>query len=226
MDGSRPSPAACGCRTSALSDFIMLHVQYSTIGFSQSGRATREKRQYRGCRARLVVAATPTMKVSDPPVAVGHPLYPTLDSVAVPMAPWQLARPNLQRRMTRMNTLKDMGWPLGLTNILSTSLEGFPVRFVVVDNSGSMQSMDGSRLVRDQRGALKSIASTRWAELGDVICPWRGHALPPPQPLPDRAVLRTCRRWHFRRRRCGRSLQRGDDQGCDEDVPRGHDPAH
>lgn len=72
--------------------------------------------------------------------------------------------------MTRMNTLKDMGWPLGLTNILSTSIEGFPVRFVVVDNSGSMQSMDGSRLVRDQRGALKSIASTRWAELGDVIC--------------------------------------------------------
>jgi len=111
-----------------------------------------------------------TMKPA-PPVAVGQPIYPTIpDSVAVPMAPGQPARPNLQRRMTRMNTLKDMGWPLGLTNILSTSIEGFPVRFVVVDNSGSMQSMDGSRLVRDQRGALKSIASTRWAELGDVIC--------------------------------------------------------
>ena len=53
-----------------------------------------------------------TMKPA-PPVAVGQPIYPTIpDSVAVPMARGQPARPNLQRRMTRMNTLKDMGLSL------------------------------------------------------------------------------------------------------------------
>lgn len=75
----------------------------------------------------------------------------------------------MQRRQTMMNALKELGWPPGLTSALATSIEQFPVRFVVVDNSGSMQSMDGSRLVKDQRGTYKSIRSTRWAELGDVI---------------------------------------------------------
>ena len=49
------------------------------------------------------------------------------------------------------------------------AVESFPVRIVVVDNSGSMNSMDGNRLIRMPNGEVRSISSTRWAELGDVI---------------------------------------------------------
>jgi len=75
----------------------------------------------------------------------------------------------LQRQRTRSQTLMELGWPKGLTEATAGSIESFPVRFVVVDNSGSMQSMDGSRLVRTQQGVTKSIRATRWAELGDVV---------------------------------------------------------
>jgi len=68
-----------------------------------------------------------------------------------------------------MAALQEMGWPTGLTQSVAMSVEQFPVRFVVVDNSGSMQSMDGSRLVKAPNGQLKQIKATRWAELGDVI---------------------------------------------------------
>lgn len=43
------------------------------------------------------------------------------------------------------------------------------MRFVIVDNSGSMNRMDGTRLVRLPNGDVKSIKATRWAELGDVV---------------------------------------------------------
>lgn len=65
--------------------------------------------------------------------------------------------------------LVERGWPPGLTNAVATSVESFPLRMVVVDNSGSMQSMDGSRLVKAAGGTMKSIRATRWAELGDVV---------------------------------------------------------
>lgn len=75
----------------------------------------------------------------------------------------------LDRRSSRTEVLLERGWPPGLTASMADSVEQFPVRFVIVDNSGSMQSRDGSRLVTAPNGALKSISATRWAELGDVI---------------------------------------------------------
>jgi len=68
-----------------------------------------------------------------------------------------------------MNILKERGWPEGLTRACATSIEAFPVRFVVVDNSGSMNSMDGTRLVSMPNGEIRSIQASRWAELGDVV---------------------------------------------------------
>lgn len=66
-----------------------------------------------------------------------------------------------------MSALDAKGWPRGLTTAMAESVEAFPLRFVIVDNSGSMQASDGKRLVTSN-GALKSISATRWAELGDV----------------------------------------------------------
>lgn len=69
-----------------------------------------------------------------------------------------------------VHALLERGWPPGLTNSMAASINAFPVRYVIVDNSGSMQSTDGQRLVKAPGSELwKSIACTRWAELGDVV---------------------------------------------------------
>ena len=68
-----------------------------------------------------------------------------------------------------MNILLQRGWPPGLTHACATSIESFPVRFVIVDNSGSMNRMDGTRLVSMPSGEIRSIKATRWAELGDLV---------------------------------------------------------
>jgi len=62
----------------------------------------------------------------------------------------------------------ERGWPPGLTKQCATSVEMFPVRFCVVDNSGSMITMDCQRLVPHE-GTMKAIRASRWAELRDVV---------------------------------------------------------
>ena len=76
--------------------------------------------------------------------------------------------PKLEHRSSSvLNTLNSQGWPRGLTNAVVESTKTFPLRFIVVDNSGSMQHADGKRLVKNGNG-LKPISCTRWAELTDT----------------------------------------------------------
>jgi len=65
--------------------------------------------------------------------------------------------------------LNELGWPVGLTRMIADSITGLPLRFVIVDNSGSMQSMDGSRLVQAPGNKMQAIACSRWAELAQSI---------------------------------------------------------
>ena len=104
--------------------------------------------------------------VAKPAPAAGAQSAP----VAVVAQPAMPPRPApLEQRTSTIEMLLERGWPPGLTAALADSTESFPVRFVIVDNSGSMQSRDGSRLVKAPGGAYKTIAATRWAELGDVV---------------------------------------------------------
>ena len=61
------------------------------------------------------------------------------------------------------------GWTHGLMREMSKSTASFPVRYVIVDNSASMNLSDGRRLVANKDGHLCPVTSTRWAELGDSI---------------------------------------------------------
>jgi len=67
-----------------------------------------------------------------------------------------------------VESLSARGFPPGLVNALRESVDRFPVRFWVVDNSGSMNHADGTRLVPNA-GKLVPVASTRWAEIGDTV---------------------------------------------------------
>ena len=62
-----------------------------------------------------------------------------------------------------------LGFPLGLSKELIESTVELPVRCWVVDNSGSMNMNDGTRLVPNGAGRLTPVKTSRWTELSDTI---------------------------------------------------------
>jgi hypothetical protein len=51
----------------------------------------------------------------------------------------------------------------------ASSAEDFDLRVWIVDNSGSMQTGDGNRIVRKADGSFANVRSSRWDELGDSL---------------------------------------------------------
>jgi hypothetical protein len=64
----------------------------------------------------------------------------------------------------QLNELREMGFPPGLASALGTTRSVYPVRFWILDNSGSMMSNDGNSIRNS-----KSIQCTRWAELEESV---------------------------------------------------------
>jgi hypothetical protein len=75
--------------------------------------------------------------------------------------------PNNEEALCR--AMAGLGFPLGLSKELIESTVEFPVRFWVVDNSGSMNMNDGTRLVPNGAGRLTPVKTSRWTELSDTI---------------------------------------------------------
>ena len=61
-------------------------------------------------------------------------------------------------------TLHGLGYPPGLANEIATAAEGMPLRFWIVDNSGSMGACDGKRIC-----GTRVVTSTRTLELQDAV---------------------------------------------------------
>ena len=66
-------------------------------------------------------------------------------------------------------TVQTLDGPVGLAQALLESRSTTPLRFWVVDNSGSMAAADGARLAPVPGGGFKVVPSTRWEELRDVV---------------------------------------------------------
>ena len=49
--------------------------------------------------------------------------------------------------------LSSHGWPNGMQETILKSFDNYPIRFFLVDDSGSMASNDGHRLLRTENGA-------------------------------------------------------------------------
>lgn len=58
--------------------------------------------------------------------------------------------------------------PPGLCKTLASAVEAFPLRVMIVDNSGSMATDDGHRLVAEGK-SVRKLKATRWQELGDEV---------------------------------------------------------
>jgi len=66
-------------------------------------------------------------------------------------------------------TLKDQGFTDGLIRSIARSNETFPLRMWVVDNSGSMMTPDGHRIIKPRKNKLRMLDCTRWAEIQDTV---------------------------------------------------------
>ena len=66
-------------------------------------------------------------------------------------------------------TVQTLDGPIGLAQALLESRSSTPLRFWVVDNSGSMAEADGARLAPRPGGGFKVVPCTRWEELRDVV---------------------------------------------------------
>lgn len=62
----------------------------------------------------------------------------------------------------------DTSMPPGLATCVAKAVGNFPLRIMIVDNSGSMQSGDGQRLV-SPGGRARMLSCSRWAELADDV---------------------------------------------------------
>ena len=108
------------------------------------------------------------MADSNYPVAMGIPVAES--TTADTSYPERPAAFNRAKTEASLHALTHKGYPIGLVTALRGSLEAFPLRIWIVDNSGSMASSDGCRFVkRPGTASYKKVATTRWAELGDVV---------------------------------------------------------
>jgi len=68
--------------------------------------------------------------------------------------------------------LTSLGLPSGIASEFKKTLDAFPSRTWIIDNSGSMATQDGHRIVQSGSKTVE-ISSSRWEELGDAI-QWHG----------------------------------------------------
>ena len=63
------------------------------------------------------------------------------------------------------NFLRSCHWSHGLQSSLLASCNKYPIRFYIIDDSGSMNTLDGHRIVGDDVRKQRMIKCTRWSEL-------------------------------------------------------------
>lgn len=92
---------------------------------------------------------------SAPFVVEAEPLQP-LFSTSVELDPASL------------EMLVQQGFPLGLAKELKRSKAAHPIRYWILDNSGSMRTTDGRRLIGN-RDSVMAVACSRWTELQQTV---------------------------------------------------------
>jgi len=70
----------------------------------------------------------------------------------------------------QLTTLTNQGFTKGLARALNANYEHFPVRFWIVDNSGSMNKPDGHRIIETcVKNDVKIVDCTRWEEIKECV---------------------------------------------------------
>jgi len=69
----------------------------------------------------------------------------------------------------QINQLEAQGFTRGLAKALGENNITFPLRFWVVDNSGSMAAPDGCQMIASNNQHVKMVACTRWKEIQGTV---------------------------------------------------------
>lgn len=101
------------------------------------------------------------------PIAEGTPVVPAV-TVQDATDHEPMKAPKVQSAAAEALQALDMQFPEGLCKRVMRSAEAHPMRMMILDNSGSMQSNDGQRFVA-HNGAMCSVRCSRWAELCDDV---------------------------------------------------------
>jgi len=92
-----------------------------------------------------------------------------VDPVLVNVVPNAFNPPAYQRDFAPTTAfLTQHDWPPGLQNTFIESCLKFPVRFMIVDDSGSMMTNDGHLMLQTSSGK-KSVTCSRWKELSEAM---------------------------------------------------------
>jgi hypothetical protein len=65
--------------------------------------------------------------------------------------------------------LEEQGYTRGLSQAFLRNKVAFPLRFWIVDNSGSMNTQDGHRLSSKNKSKVELVPCTRWAEMQQTV---------------------------------------------------------
>mmetsp|Transcript_2295 Transcript_2295/g.4115 ORF Transcript_2295/g.4115 Transcript_2295/m.4115 type:complete len:364 (-) Transcript_2295:250-1341(-) len=104
--------------------------------------------------------------MSEIPQATAHFVDTSGPSHFAPPAP---PPPTYQRDFSAATDfLTRQNWPLGLQKAFIASCAKFPIRFMIVDDSGSMMTNDGHYLL-DTKAGKKSVTCSRWKELSESM---------------------------------------------------------
>ena len=102
--------------------------------------------------------------VSDSSNIPSAPAHPTSSSTAA--AALHQSWPLINEQGVR-DFLTGHRWPIGLQSTVIQSFSRVPIRFFICDDSGSMATNDGHRLLTDSHNQVKMVNCSRWAELTD-----------------------------------------------------------
>ena len=105
------------------------------------------------------------------PINVAH----TIDSDRLSSATTATARSSARLSATTsadaadtLRSLAYLGIAKGLSNTVAQSVKAHPLRIMIVDNSGSMNTCDGNKMLNNN-GSVKMVKCSRWVELSDEV---------------------------------------------------------
>jgi len=104
--------------------------------------------------------------MAEPEINLGAPIAHA--TVVAPLASPVLPPQSNQLPAESMRALLQQGFPQGLIEELGNSKLSHPIRYWVVDNSGSMRNGDGTRMV-GTRNRIQVVQCTRWKELQEAV---------------------------------------------------------
>lgn len=91
--------------------------------------------------------------------------------IMAPVEPMKLPFPDRPKiSIGDLSNLEHNGFTKGLVSAMVANCESFPVRYFIVDNSGSMNTADGKKLIETMNGdSHRLVQCTRWEQISESI---------------------------------------------------------